>query len=66
MKPGDWNEYHIVARGQTITLSINGEKCSELTDQEKGHFDLKGSLGLQLRSGDPMTVQFKDILLRKL
>lgn len=66
MKHGDWNDYHIVAKGQTITLSINGVKCSELTDQEKGHFDLKGSLGLQLRSGDPMTVQFKDILLRKL
>jgi hypothetical protein len=37
-----------------------------LTDEETGHFDLKGALGLQLRSGDPMTVQFKDIMLKKL
>jgi Domain of Unknown Function (DUF1080) len=66
LKAGDWNEYHILAKGQTITLSINGVKCSELTDQEKGHFDLQGSLGLQLRAGEPMTVQFKDILLKKL
>ncbi len=66
LKAGDWNHYHIVAKGQTITLSINGVKCSELTDQEKDHFDLKGSLGLQLRSGEPMTVQFKDILLKQL
>ena len=66
LKAGDWNEYHIVAKGHTITLSINGVKCSELTDMEKDHFDLKGSIGLQLKAGDPMTVKFKDILLKKL
>ena len=64
--PGEWNEYHITARGQHIVLRINGIKCSELIDQEEGHFDLKGILGLQLRSGDPMTVQFKDIYLKTL
>jgi len=63
---GEWNEYHIVARGQNITLGINGVKCSELIDQEEGHFDLKGILGLQLRAGEPMTVQFKDIQYREL
>lgn len=64
--PGEWNEYHIKAKGQTIILEINGVKSTELTDQEEGHFDLSGFLGLQLRSGDPMTVQFKDIYLKKL
>lgn len=67
MRPdGEWNEYHIIAKGQHITLSINGVKCSELIDQEEGQFDLKGILGLQLRAGDPMIVQFKDIFLKKL
>jgi hypothetical protein len=67
MRPaGQWNDYHILARGQAITLSINGVTCSELVDQEEGHFDLKGILGLQLRSGEPMTVEFKDILYREL
>lgn len=67
MKPFDqWNEYHILAKGQAITLSINGKKCSELVDREEGHFDLKGILGLQLRSGKPMIVQFKDIQYREL
>lgn len=66
MKPGEWNDYHIIAKGQHIILSINGVKCSELIDREKGHFDLKGILGLQLRSGEPMTVQFKDIYLKQL
>jgi hypothetical protein len=67
MKPtGEWNEYRITAKGQQIILEINGVKSTELIDQEKGHFDLSGFLGLQLRSGEPMTVQFKDIYLRKL
>jgi len=67
MKPaGEWNEYRITAKGQQIILEINGVKSTELIDQEKGHFDLSGFLGLQLRSGEPMTVQFKDIYLKKL
>lgn len=63
---GEWNDYRIYAKGKTINLEINGVQSTELVDQEEGHFDLSGILGLQLRSGDPMTVQFKDIYLRKL
>lgn len=67
LKPaGEWNEYRIVAQGRHITLAINGVTCSELFDNEEGHFDLKGILGLQLRSGEPMTVQFKDVQYREL
>jgi hypothetical protein len=67
MKPnGQWNDYHITAKGQHMTLRINGVVCSELIDQEKEHYDLKGILGLQLRSGEPMKVQFKDIYLKEL
>lgn len=67
MRPqGEWNDYHIYAKGQHIVLSINGEVCSELVDQEKDHFDLEGILALQLKQGEPMIVQFKDIFLKKL
>ena len=61
-----WNDYHITAKGQHIVLRINGVKCAELIDREEGHFDLSGILGLQLRAGRPMTVQFKDIYLKQL
>lgn len=66
MRPaGEWNDYRIMAEGQRIVLEINGVRSTDLLDQEEGHFDLSGFLGLQLRSGDPMTVQFKDIELKK-
>ena len=61
-----WNKYHILAKGQHITLTVNGVKCSELIDREEEHFDLEGILGLQLRSGKPMKVQFKDVMLKRL
>lgn len=62
----DWNDYHIIARGHQMILLINGVTASELIDNEEAHFDLKGIFGLQLRAGEPMTVQFKDIFLKEL
>ena len=64
--PGEWNEYRILAQGHRIVLEINGVVSTDLTDMEEGHFDLSGLLGLQLRAGEPMTVQFKDVELKKL
>jgi hypothetical protein len=66
MKPfPEWNDYRIKAKGQRIVIEINGAECSELVDKEEAHYDLKGILGLQLRSGEPMKVQFKDIYLKQ-
>ena len=62
----EWNDYHIIAKGHQMVLRINGVTASELIDEEEAHCDLQGILGLQLRSGEPMTVQFKDIYLKQL
>ncbi len=65
-EPGEWNDYHVVARGNHIILEVNGQKSAEVIDNEVGRFHAKGILGLQLRSGPPMKVQFKDIFLKQL
>jgi type 1 glutamine amidotransferase len=61
-----WNEYHITARGGKITLKINGKATAKVVDDESAQRDLSGVLALQLHSGPPMTVQFKDIRLKRL
>ena len=67
LKPaGEWNEYHIIAKGHEITLKINGQVTAEFIDHDRKEFDSSGILALQLRSGPPMKVQFKDILLKTL
>jgi len=62
--PGEWNDYRVVAHGNHIILEVNGQKSAEVIDNETGRFHLKGILALQLRSGPPMKVQFKNILLK--
>lgn len=65
-KPGEWNDYHIIARGHHMILKINGQVSAEFIDNDAKEFDPSGILALQLRSGAPMKVQFKDILLKEL
>ncbi|MFP6874478.1 MAG: DUF1080 domain-containing protein [Verrucomicrobiales bacterium] len=65
IKKGDWNEYHIIARGDHIKQSINGTLMAEVTDNgPKKRGD--GLIALQLHAGPPMKVQFKDIMLKEL
>ena len=61
-----WNDYHIIACGTHLTLKINGVTTAEVVDDEKSHHDLRGKLALQIHSGPPMTVQFKEIQLKRL
>ncbi len=65
-EPGQWNDYHIIAQGHRMILKVNGRVSAEFIDNDEKEFDASGILGLQLRSGPPMKVQFKEIFLKKL
>jgi len=62
----DWHEYHLVCRGPKITLKVNGRTVAEVVDNDPEQQDFSGIIALQLHSGPPMTVQFKDIRLKRL
>ena len=66
IKKEDWNDYHIVARGFHFVHRINGVVTCESTDEDRKHRRAKGLLALQLHAGPPMTVQFRNIYLKKL
>ena len=60
-----WNEYHIIARGNQCIQKINGVITAEFS--ESGSDRLKsGLIALQLHSGPPMKVSFRNIRLREL
>ncbi len=61
----EWNEYHILADGGTVTLAINGRTMCKLEDNDPKR-PKRGWLGLQVHRGPAMTVQFKDIHLKRL
>ena len=63
LKPDEWNDYEITAKGHRITLELNGIKSVELEDPTG---DLSGVIALQLHVGPAMEVQFKDIKIKEL
>lgn len=66
LKPNVWHDYHISARGTRIVLKVDGQVTADVTDNETAHRDLIGKLAVQLHSGPPMVVQYKDIMLKRL
>jgi len=64
IKPNDWNDYEIVAKGSRIVLRINGELMCEVDDRDKGLACRKGIIALQMHPGPPMKVQFKDLRIK--
>jgi hypothetical protein len=65
IKNEDWNDYTVIAKGNHLTHKINGNTTAEVID-ESGKGAKSGILALQLHQGPPMTVQFKDLHLKKL
>ena len=60
-----WNDYSITARDNHITLKINGDVTAEVIDNDPEGLDRSGLLALQLHSGPPMKIEFKDIRLKR-
>lgn len=66
IKSGDWNQLHIVARGSTVIHIINGRVMSICIDEDDKTRSVEGMLGLQLHTGPPMQVEFRNIVMKKL
>src|SRR5690606_626541 len=66
VKPGEWNEYRILAEGYVIEQFINGVKMSEIVDQDLDTRRRGGLLAFQVHKGPPMKVSFKNIRLKRL
>lgn len=65
-KKDGWNDYVIIAKGNTITQKINGHTSIEVVDHQDSKRAEKGILAFQVHVGPPMTVQFKDIKIKHL
>ena len=68
--PGMWNDYRIVADGERIEHFINGQLTARLIDRVEPDGPnvarRRGIVALQLHRGPPMTVRFKDVVIRRL
>jgi type 1 glutamine amidotransferase len=64
VRDNDWNDYHVIVRGNLILLRINDVVMSEVRDHDPRRA-LSGLLAVQVHTGPPMKVQFKNIRLRQ-
>jgi hypothetical protein len=62
VRKGDWNEIQVIACGPRVEIKLNGETTVQAYDQKSP----SGLLALQLHSGVPMRVEFRNIRLRHL
>lgn len=65
VRQNDWNQVHLIARGNMITEILNGHVTSVLIDDDTTGRALKGLIGFQCHVGDPMKVEFKNIWLKQ-
>ncbi len=60
LKKGEWNHYEIEAIGSHIRTWLNGKPCVDLNDPPGKS---RGQFALQLHSGGPTEVRFKNLKL---
>lgn len=66
IKPREWNDYTIIAKGNHLQQWINGAQTIDVVDDCEAQRAMSGVIALQLHAGPPMTVQFQNIRLKKL
>ena len=62
---GDWNELIIIAQGNRLMHRLNGSVTIDMIDDDATAKAISGVLALQLHSGAPQKVQFKDIRIKQ-
>lgn len=66
IKTDDWNEVHLIIKGNRLQHYVNGVLMSDVTDNDKVNRKMSGLIGVQVHVGPPMKVQYRNILLKEL
>ena len=64
IKVDDWNEIHLIVKGNNMKHYINGILMSETTDNDSLNSKLLGLIGLQVHVSKEMKVAYKNIQLK--
>jgi hypothetical protein len=66
IKSEDWNEIHIIAKGNRLMHYVNGVLMADVTDNDTINGKANGLLGVQVHVGPPMKVSYRNIKLKNL
>ena len=66
IKDNDWNEYHLIVRGNVLIHILNGQVMSMFIDDDPPNRKMEGLLGVQVHVGPPMKVEYRNFRIKKL
>jgi hypothetical protein len=66
IKQNDWNQFHVVARGNMLVHILNGHVTALFLDDDVANRSLRGLIGLQIHTGPPMKVEFRNLWLKEM
>jgi hypothetical protein len=66
IKPGQWNQYEVVADGNTLIHIINGHVMAILVDNDPTFSRSKGLIGFEIEGGGVVKVLQRNIWLKQL
>jgi hypothetical protein len=66
IKTNDWNQVHIIARGNVLTHIFNGHLMAQAVDDDATGRAMSGLLGFQMHVGPPMKLELRNIWLKNL
>ena len=66
IKKGDWNEIHLIVKGNRMQHFVNGMLMSEVIDNDSINRNASGKLGMQVHVGPPMKVAYRNVRLKEL
>lgn len=61
-----WNQYHIIARGNTLTHIVNSRVMALVIDDDLENRRMEGLLGVQVHTGEPHKIEYRNFRLKKL
>ena len=62
----DWNQVHIIAKGNLLQHFTNGVLMSEVRDEDPEKRKTTGLLGVQVHVGQLMKIEYRNIRLKRL
>jgi acetyl esterase/lipase len=65
-KPGEWHDYRVLAEGNHYRHWIDGQPTVDVIDLDEKGRKLDGVLAVQVHVGPPMTIRYRDFLLKRL
>ncbi len=66
VKANEFNALHLIVRGNVMIHLVNGHVMSVVVDDDPAHRAFAGLLGVQVHTGPPMKVEFRNLRLKQL